>query len=739
MVERPAPFDPKKTPTRQELDRLEALQQYARALQLELDNRLPEAVQTLEAAEKLDPRAAAIPRHLITLYLALDRQNDALAACRRATERAPGDFETWYQYAAILRSLEKSADAIEALTRAAGCADLKERADFLVQINYDLGVLLENAQQYERAEKAFRVVAATLDHPTAMIEHGPYTREELVQQAAEMHERLGRLALKLDQPERAVASFREAQRKDPSRAARLALNLAEVFAQQKRPAEALRAVEDYLATQPQGMEGYELKLRLLRDLGRGNQIVAALEEYSRRDAYNAALKLLLGRELRQAGERGRAEKLYLELIKDSPSAEAFHGLFAVYQDEGKRGLVKIVARFDDAVAAVSKKEEKARDISVEAAHARAMLAVLREDAKLVRAILPVAHERLIGSRFPVAPGEEAKLGLAHETRRLLAALAGRTRELDIAESLYRSCLDSNGKVTVPEGARNVEQEVYGGLLRVLWQGKKYREVVALCEQGLKQAEATNRVMFHLERARAEMALEKITESLTSIQSAVDEAAGDDRFVCRLEKTKLLAHAGKIKEAEAECRQLFGEYKSPGQIRDIRYQLSGVYSVAQEHAKSEEQLQRILEADPNDAPANNDLGYQWADQNKNLPEAEKMIRKALDLDRKQNTTGALGLDGDRDNAAYVDSLGWVLFRRGQIDEACREMERASSLPGGADDPVVWDHLGDVYFRLGKKAKAGEAWKKALELFDGGRRKHDQDRFRDIQNKLKLLQP
>jgi tetratricopeptide (TPR) repeat protein len=95
VVDRPAPFDPKKTPTRQELDHLEALQQYGKALQLELDNRLPEAVQMLEAAERLDPHSAAIPRHLITLYLALDRQSDALAACRRATERAPGDFETW--------------------------------------------------------------------------------------------------------------------------------------------------------------------------------------------------------------------------------------------------------------------------------------------------------------------------------------------------------------------------------------------------------------------------------------------------------------------------------------------------------------------------------------------------------------------------------------------------------------------------------------------------------------------
>src|SRR5207245_2396047 len=148
---------------------------------------------------------------------------------------------------------------------------------------------------------------------------------------------------------------------------------------------------------------------------------------------------------------------------------------------------------------------------------------------------------------------------------------------------------------------------------------------------LKHAEATNRVMFHLERARAEMALGQASEALTSIQSAVDEASEKDRLLCRLVKAELLAQAGKFKEAVAECSKLLEEHKMPGDVRDIRYTLSGIHSTAHEHAQSEQQLQRILEADPNDAPANNDLGYLWADQNRNLPEAEKMIRKALDLD------------------------------------------------------------------------------------------------------------
>ena len=177
------------------------------------------------------------------------------------------------------------------------------------------------------------------------------------------------------------------------------------------------------------------------------------------------------------------------------------------------------------------------------------------------------------------------------------------------------------------------------------------------------------------------------------------------------------------------------------------------------ARAEEQLQIVLKADPDNATANNDLGYLWADQGKRLVEAEQMIRRAIELDRRQRqgiaapalpgepaapppitpvaaTSGEPGSAAVEDNAAYVDSLGWVLYRCGKIEQARKELERAANLPDG-DDPVIWDHLGDVYQGLAMPADARRAWEHALRLFDQGPRRIEEDRYRDLQRKIKAL--
>src|SRR5262249_689683 len=100
-------------------------------------------------------------------------------------------------------------------------------------------------------------------------------------------------------------------------------------------------------------------------------------------------------------------------------------------------------------------------------------------------------------------------------------------------------------------------------------------------------------------------------------------------------------------------------------------------------------------------ANNDLGYTWADAGKNLADAESHIRKALQV--------------EPDNSAYLDSLGWVLYKRGRFVEARVPLEKAIE-PQSLADPVVLDHLADTLYRLNGMAEARGLWQQSLERLD-----------------------
>jgi len=128
-------------------------------------------------------------------------------------------------------------------------------------------------------------------------------------------------------------------------------------------------------------------------------------------------------------------------------------------------------------------------------------------------------------------------------------------------------------------------------------------------------------------------------------------------------------------------------------------------------KAAEQLKALLVKDPNSPTFNNDLGFIWADNDRNLEEAEKLIRKALEEDKKQRRRAGIKGEQDRDNAAYLDSLGWVLFKQKKYKEALPPLEQAVKHEEG-QHMEIYDHLGDVHLALGDKAKAVAAWKKGM---------------------------
>ena len=110
------------------------------------------------------------------------------------------------------------------------------------------------------------------------------------------------------------------------------------------------------------------------------------------------------------------------------------------------------------------------------------------------------------------------------------------------------------------------------------------------------------------------------------------------------------------------------------------------------------LNRTLQLDPNHSDAMNYLGYLDAEAGEHLDEAQSLIQHALEL--------------EPENGAYLDSLGWVYFKMGKLEEAIAQLEHAASVL--ATDPVIFDHLGEAYCTQHAFEKARRNWERALTL-------------------------
>jgi tetratricopeptide (TPR) repeat protein len=733
--DRPKPLDDDKSITKDELNRRKAEQivrdaraRFGLGILSQRQEKLLEAVTTFEKAAKLDPDSLEIRRALIPLYVVIGRDEEALKLAHEVIDRDPFDLETAFQCARLLRADGKAGEAITVLQKAANGKDAQERPERLLILLSDLVDLLEKKGDFVGAAKTQDGIVRTITEKREQLLYGNgFTREDLQASLARAYEGLGRACVKTKEYERAVAAFRGARDSllksdDPDarhQAVRISLNVSEVAASQGRWAEALEALDAYLEHSPAELTPYETKIELLRKLGREREIVPALRKYAAKEEFHLGLQLLLARELaKDVRARREAEEMYSTLLKTNVKPEVYRGLFQLYAAEGH--VEKALDHLDRSAALLAANEGDARPTEREAAQQRlqAMVAALRSDRSLVATLLDDVQAEVTRPRR-----RELR------TWQLLAALAAHSQQLQKAEDCYRRCLDH------PPEER--EFDVYRGLLGVLQRQRKYDEIVKVCRQGLARRPARPGLefLFLPTLASALAALGNYDEALENVENAIRIGAEEYKVDLLCKKAEILALAGRFDGAVRVCEETLAnkDFNRTALILETRITLSNVYSQKGDHAKSEEQLRLVLEMDPDVPLASNNLGYQMADRNVNLDEAERLIRRAIDLDRSARKQ----VDEEGENAAYLDSLGWVLFRKGKLPEAREWLEKAAALPDGVDDPAVWDHLGDVQIKLDQPAKAKEAWQKAVKLYyTGGPRKSD-SRKTEIEKKLSTV--
>ena len=102
---------------------------------------------------------------------------------------------------------------------------------------------------------------------------------------------------------------------------------------------------------------------------------------------------------------------------------------------------------------------------------------------------------------------------------------------------------------------------------------------------------------------------------------------------------------------------------------------------------EASLRKLIAIRPEHAHAYNALGYSLADRNQRLPEARELIEKALQL--------------APDDSFIIDSMGWVLYRMGNLKDSLGYLRRAFA---GRPDPEIAAHLGEVLWAMGERSEA-----------------------------------
>lgn len=189
---------------------------------------------------------------------------------------------------------------------------------------------------------------------------------------------------------------------------------------------------------------------------------------------------------------------------------------------------------------------------------------------------------------------------------------------------------------------------------------------------------------------------KLEEGRRHLQDA--RAAGNaDRIQLLLAESQLLRDAGKSGEA---YELLAGSLAEQPEQPDLLYEAALLAEKLGRHDVLEANLRKLIRLKPDHAHAYNALGYSFAERKLRLAEAEQLIVKALQL--------------APDDPFIIDSMGWVLYRKGDNEGALSQLQRAFSI---RPDPEIAAHLGEVLWMLGRRDEARKTWQDAAQAHPG----------------------
>lgn len=265
---------------------------------------------------------------------------------------------------------------------------------------------------------------------------------------------------------------------------------------------------------------------------------------------------------------------------------------------------------------------------------------------------------------------------------------------------------------------------------------RYDEAIALAGNNRSKHVGSENFDNFLVRAlsragRYKEAIELINSMVASSNPQNNSLMANDFYLI-----DLLIRAGEFEKAAEQLNRRIADTTDDDEKQAYLRALANCHQQNGRNADAIEALKLAKRIASDDVTLNNDLGYTLTESERELPEAEAMIRKAV---------AAIP-----SSAAYLDSLGWVRYKRGDVAEAKKWLTRArfafdfDNEAGDilGEDPVICDHLGDACWRLGERAEAEKWWRQSIRFANRRLRISDQlvDRkaLESVTEKLKAIE-
>lgn len=360
----------------------------------------------------------------------------------------------------------------------------------------------------------------------------------------------------------------------------------------------------------------------------------------------------------------------------------------------------------------------------------------------------------VGKKYDVAAEEAYKRSLKAKPEFVDAVLAlgnlyGKRKDKNSMISLYKNFQKENGpnnRISEILAQSYIEQESYDlafeqleymessgedvlnvkmKLALVLIEQRQYDKATAKLEDILREVPDSDKVRFYLAATYEESGkFEKAVVNYRKIPATsqfFSDAIVHTSYILKNKgdfETALTVLESALKE-KSEAPQLYamyaslldekGDYKKALDVLSNALkkfsdntQLRFYYGTINDRVGNKEtvvnEMKKVLEIDPNHVQGMNYLAFTWAEQGINLPEAEKLARKALSLEPQ---------DG-----YILDTLGWILYKQGKFIESVKMLEAAVKYQAAVS--IIAEHLGDAYYKQSLIDKAKKMYKRAADL-------------------------